>query len=118
MEHFLVENDEHEKACYEFTSVGAFTTAHTNKLNIQKPIETLKFFDKPFNFQPVVSANASEPRAEIENEALLGHFTLKILIEIGQKIKHLIDQKAYSAKVFFFSFFFCQYLLSPWKIQK
>ena len=44
------EQSTHEMSCYPFTSVGAFTTFHTNKPTYKKSLEELMISDKGFKF--------------------------------------------------------------------
>ena len=105
LEQFTVEKGQQEESdCYDFTSVGAFTTAHTNKMTYQKPIELLMYYDKPFSFSPDSNNNNqtqvdSNNRTPIENEILLNFYTLKIFIEIGNNIKLLRIQNLNSTNV-------------------
>ena len=106
LEHFQVERSLMESECYDFTSVGAFTTAHTNKPTFTRPIESLMFFDRPFNFiQPSTNINNNNNKNQnahrqlIENEILMNFYSLKILIQLGNHIKILKEQKVQSIKV-------------------
>jgi hypothetical protein len=81
IEQFVVDNEisnSSEKRCYEFTTVGAFTTAHTNKLTNMKPIEQLMMNDKPFEF----NNNAGTKQNLIENTIVLHFYSLKVFIQI------------------------------------
>lgn len=92
VEQFLVDNDNSsssEKRCYEFTTVGAFTTAHTNKLTNMKPIEQLMMNDKPFEF----NNNAGTKQNLIENTIVLHFYSLKVFIQILNELV-TINEKA------------------------
>ena len=77
---------------HDFTSVGAFTTAHTNKLAFPKPIESIMMNEQPFLFnyshQDGFEHNLV-PNQIIYNEILLVYYALKLLIQIVQDIREL-----------------------------
>lgn len=81
----FAEDGQIENACYDFISVGAFTTAHTNK-PIIKPLDWLMINDKRFEFGESLSQNKY-----IENEILLNFYSLKIFISLGQQLVDLKD---------------------------
>ena len=104
LEHFLVEknlpqqsfnalSNLNEKKVYNFTSVGAFTTVHTNKPAYSISVDQLMVNDKNFKFKNkdlIEFMNDDETSLEvIENEILLNFFSLKLFIEIGEEIKSL-----------------------------
>lgn len=93
LEQFLVERqveNRSETVTYDFTSVGAFTTVHTNKPMFIKPVDLLMMNDKPFVFNKSGNLNKDSSRPEeelIENEILLMFFALKLYIQIGDDLK-------------------------------
>ena len=94
LEQFLVERQAEarsEAVTYDFTSVGAFTTVHTNKPMFIKPVDLLMMNDKPFVFNRngnSIKESSSNPVEElIENEILLMFFALKVYIQIGDDLK-------------------------------
>ena len=104
LEQFLVEkyqtqqsfnalNTLNEKRAYNFTSVGAFTTVHTNKPTNAISIDQLMINDKLFKFKSKDLIDfKSEDTIEfepIENEILLNFYSLKLFIELGEDLKYL-----------------------------
>ncbi len=72
-----------EKTCYPFTSVGAFTTIHTNKPNYKMSVDQLMISDRGFSFE-------KDPFIRyIDNELVLHFYSLKLLIQLGDIIKDL-----------------------------
>jgi hypothetical protein len=123
LEQFLVEKkveNRSETVSYDFTSVGAFTTVHTNKPMFIKPVDLLMMNDKPFVFTKPANSNKEKSRSEedlIEHEILLQFFALKLYIQIGDDLNEFftnwqqIDQVRVS-KVFH------QLLNGPFKLNK
>ncbi len=72
-----------EKSCYAFTSVGAFTTFHTNKPNYKKTLDQLMILDRGFKFEKNGYLNS------IDNELVLNFYSLKLLIQLGDTIHDL-----------------------------
>jgi hypothetical protein len=115
LEQFLVEKqaeNRSEAVTYDFTSVGAFTTVHTNKPMFIKPVDLLMMNDKPFVFNRNANSNKESSRPEeelIENEILLLFFALKLYIQIGDDLKEFftnlqqMDQTKVS-RLFFMGF--------------
>ncbi|CAF0704911.1 unnamed protein product [Brachionus calyciflorus] len=96
LEQFLVETNHSqifedtslsEKTCYDFTSVGAFTTIHTCKSNFSKSLEALMHNDKKFEFDdPNDSINKYKT---IDNEIWLVFYSIKLLSDIGNQLIEL-----------------------------
>ena len=82
-----------DKKTYNFTSVGAFTTIHTNKPTNSISIDQLMVNDKHFKFKSkdlIDFMNDEETQSDpIENEIFLNFFSLKLFIEIGEELKFL-----------------------------
>lgn len=82
-EQFEVESNDYDgnlkKNCYEFVSVGAFTTEHVSKSIFSKNVETLMKTEQKFGI-----ANPIDDKTEqiIHNEPILLFYSLKILILI------------------------------------
>jgi hypothetical protein len=83
---FLAEkqNSKETKSCYDFVSVGAFTTVHTNKKTNQKSVETLMSTDMPFKF----NRPADKFTDPIRDETIMMFYSLKLLILIGNDLKN------------------------------
>jgi hypothetical protein len=102
MEQFVVETSSKDSRCYDFTSCGAFTTAHTYKPKFMKPIQYLMFYDKPFTFGTTATAAASQNEPLIiENELLLNFYSLKLFIQIGNDLRTLNENPIHSTQVCF-----------------
>jgi hypothetical protein len=77
------EPDRVERTSYDFTSVGAFTTCHTSRQNVIKPVEVLMQEDKPFNFNPAMLTKKANL---VENEIALHFYALKLFIQIANEL--------------------------------
>lgn len=95
VEHFLVETNQSnlfdnnslkDVSCYDFTSVGAFTTVHTCKSNYFKSIEALIYNDQPFEFD---DSNQANKMRLIDSEIFLVFYSLKILSTLGVQLIEL-----------------------------
>lgn len=92
LEQLLVESTKDKKACYEFTTVGAFTVVHTRKLTNMKPVESLMLNDKPFDFNNNNNnSNKSVGSELIENEILLNFYALKLFIQLAGELASFQD---------------------------
>lgn len=92
---FFQESEKLKAACYEFTSVGAFTTVHTSKPDSAKPLDYLMYNEKEFDFSPVKSSFDSDILVTklIDNQILLCFYSLKLFIQLGNQ---LIDLKEHT----------------------
>ena len=96
-----------EKRVYNFTSVGAFTTVHTNKPTNTISIDQLMINDKLFKFKGKdlidLGSDDGKDLEAIENEILLNIYSLKLFIEIGEDLKSLkktnTDQEKLTVKL-------------------
>lgn len=97
LEQFIVEtnqsfvsddNNLKELTCYDFTSVGAFTTVHTCKSNFSKSMEALIYNDRPFDFE---DSNQTDKIKLLESEIFLVFYALKILSTLGVQLIDLKD---------------------------
>lgn len=84
------------KKAYNFTSVGAFTTVHTNKPTHAISIDQLMLNDKQFKFKTrdLIDFGDESPDDKlerIENEILVNFYALKLFIELGSDLKQLND---------------------------
>ena len=102
-------NNLNEKNVYNFTSVGACTTIHTNKPTYSISEDQLMITDKYFKFKSkdlIDFMNDEEQCLEpIENEILLNFFSLKLFIEIGEEIKMLKKANVSSREKVYFPLF-------------
>ncbi len=87
-EHFLVESRDYtgdiKNSCYDFVSVGAFTTTHMAKSILPRQTETLMNNSRSFEFK---STDSGDKYKQIFSEPILLFYSLKILISISNDLK-------------------------------
>ena len=99
------ESMSNEQTCYTFTSVGAFTTIHTNKPSFRKSVEQLILSDKEFVFEkesdtdlPSVAISSSNQPVVLHNEIVVHFYALKLFIQASDSIQTI--KKCYAAHKF------------------
>ena len=101
VEHFVVESKydsgpkKKKKSCYDFTSVGAFTTVHVDKTRQTSSVEALMRYENSNNHEPLL----------IKNEVTLVFYSLKIFIHILNDMLVINGTDDKIQVIYFFKFF-------------